>query len=230
MKLQYLGHSAIRLEDGSFTLLVDPFLSGSHTAPMDWQQAAQGATHVLLTHGHSDHVGDTVAIARANRIPVLAIVELARWLEKRGVTDTIEANFGGTVELGHGVSATLVPAWHTSASDEGEYLGVPAGLVIHMGNSVVYHAGDTGIFGDMALIAELYKPDVVLLPIGGTYTMDAKTAAIAAEKYFKDAKVVPVHYATFPVLAQDSDVFVAECERRGVTAVPLTPGEVLELA
>lgn len=230
MKLQYLGHSGIRLEDGSFTLLIDPFLTGSSTAPMGWEQAAQGATHVLLTHGHGDHVGDTVAIAGANGIPVVAIVELARWLNRKGVSDTIEANFGGTVGLGHGVNVTLVPAWHTSASEEGEYLGAPAGLVITMGGQTIYHAGDTGIFGDMALIQELYKPDVVLLPIGGTYTMDAATAALAADKYFKGAKVVPLHYATFPVLAPDCDAFVAECKRRGVEAVPLAPGEVWTLA
>jgi len=230
MKLQYLGHSAIRLEDGSFTLLVDPFLTGSGTAPMVWEKAAKDVTHVALTHGHSDHVGDTIAIAKANAIPVVAIVELARWLSRRGVKDTIEANFGGTIALGHGVSLTLVPAWHTSASDEGEYLGAPAGLIITMSNTTIYHAGDTAIFGDMALIEDLYKPDVVLLPIGGTYTMDARTAAIAAEKYFKNAKVVPVHYATFPVLAPDCEQFVAECERRNVQVVPLKPGEVLTLA
>lgn len=230
MKLQYLGHSAIRLEDGSFTLLIDPFLTGSSTAPMDWEKAAKDVTHVALTHGHSDHVGDTIAIAKTNAVPVVAIVELARWLNRRGVSDTIEANFGGTIVLGHGVSITLVPAWHTSASDEGEYLGEPAGLIIKMSETTIYHAGDTAIFGDMGLIDELYKPDVVLLPIGGTYTMDAKTAAIAAEKYFKNAKVVPLHYATFPVLAPDCEAFVAECERREVEAVPLKPGDVMNLA
>lgn len=229
MKLQYLGHSCVRVSDDSFCLLVDPFISHNPTAPMSLEKATESVTHLLLTHGHSDHVGDTVAITRVNNIPVLAIVELARWLNRKGVSDTIEANFGGKISLGHGVYVTLVPAWHTSASDEGEYLGEPAGLVIEIGGVTVYHAGDTAIFGDMGLIQELYKPDVVLLPMGGTYTMDAETAAIAAEKYFKHAKIVPIHFATFPVLAQDTDVFVAACQARGVQAVPLKPGEELTL-
>jgi len=228
--LQYLGHSGVRIEDGTFCLLVDPFLSGNGTAPMGWEEAAQGATHVLLTHGHSDHVGDTVAIAQANHIPVLAMVELAAWLNKQGVETTLPANFGGTVELGHGVSVTLVPAWHSSSSDAGDYLGNSAGLVIRLGKTTIYHAGDTSIFGDMALINEMYKPDVVLLPMGGTYTMDAVTAALAAEKYFKQAKVVPLHYATFPVLAPDCRAFMEACQQRGVLAVELAPGAKLELA
>ena len=230
MELQYLGHSCIKLTADDFCLITDPFLTHNKTAPCNWHEAAKGVTHVLLTHGHGDHVGDTVNIAKNNAIPVLAMVELAAWLEKHGVTDTISANFGGNVSLGHGVSATLVPAWHSSATDDGVYLGNPAGLVIKIGGHTVYHAGDTSIFGDMALINELYEPDVVLLPVGGIYTMDAKTAAIAAQKYFPKAKtIIPMHYATFPVLAPNADEFATECKGRGLTTTVLTPGQKLKL-
>lgn len=224
MQLTYLSHSCIKLSHNGYTLLVDPFLTHNTTAPCTWEEAAAGTTHILLTHGHGDHVGDTVKIAGLNNIPVLAIVELAVWLGKQGVKDTIETNFGGTINLGQGASVTLVPAWHTSASNEGEYLGTPAGLVITLGDVTVYHAGDTSIFGDMALINELYNPDVVLLPVGGVYTMDAKTAAFAAKKYFAGAKtIIPLHYATFPVLAPDASEFTSLVP----TARALKPGESL---
>ncbi len=230
IQLQYLGHSCVKLTGEHFTFLMDPFLTGSGTAPCTWQQAAQGTTHVLLTHGHGDHVGDTVAIAQANAIPAIAMVEVCAWLAKNGVEKTIEANYGGTVTLGQGASVTLVPAWHTSSMPDGSYGGNPAGLVINLDGHVIYHAGDTAIFSDMALINELYAPDVVLLPVGGTYTMDAKTAAIAAHKYFPTAKhLIPLHYATFPVLAPSAEEFVTECASRGLTATPLKPGESLKL-
>lgn len=230
MELQYLGHSCIKLGDDHFSLIVDPFLTHSATAPCSWKEAARGVTHVLLTHGHGDHVGDTVNIAQENDIPVVAMVELAAWLSRQGVQKTIEANFGGTVTLGQGVSVTLVPAWHTSAADDGTYLGNPAGLVIHIGGHTVYHAGDTSIFGDMGLINELYKPDTILLPIGGTYTMDARTAAYAAHKYFPQAaNIIPLHYATFPVLAPTADDFVSECRLMGLHAKIMNPGEILKL-
>lgn len=229
MKLQFLGHSCIKVSDFGFTLLVDPFISGNSKAPCTWQEAADGVTHILLTHGHSDHVGDSVAIAQQNSISVLAMVELAAWLGKKGVERTIAANFGGTITLGHDVKITLVPAWHSSSSDEGEYLGNPAGLIIQLGAHTIYHAGDTSIFGDMALINELYKPDIVLLPVGGTYTMDAKTAAFAAHKYFPQAKsVIPLHYATFPVLSPDASSFVDECKLMGVTPTVIEAGETIE--
>jgi L-ascorbate metabolism protein UlaG (beta-lactamase superfamily) len=230
MELQYLGHSCIKLKAENVSLLIDPFLTGNATAPFGWEEAARGVTHILLTHGHADHVGDTIAIAKENNISAVAIVELAAWLGKQGLANTIAANFGGTVKLGPNVSVTLVPAWHTSAADDGTYLGEAAGLIIKMGDHSIYHAGDTAIFGDMALINELYQPTVVLLPIGGNYTMDSRTAAIAAQKYFSSATtIIPLHYATFPVLEPTAANFVEECATRGLTATPLKPGEVLKL-
>lgn len=230
MQLQFLSHSCIKLIHADVCLLIDPFLTHNPIAPVTWQEAARGVTHIVLTHGHGDHVGDTPAIAKANNIPVVAMVELARWLEKQGVEKTVQVNFG-TSELQDTktpVSISLVPAWHTSTANDGTYLGNPAGLVITMGGHTVYHAGDTGLFGDMALINEYYQPDVVLLPIGGGYTMDAKTAAFAANKYFAGAKhIIPLHYATFPALAPNATEFQSLCKNLAVNA--MKPAETLTL-
>lgn len=230
MHLTYLSHSCIKLQGNGVCLLIDPFLSNNSTAPCTWEEASEGVTHILLTHGHGDHVGDTVAIAKKNNISVIAIVELAAWLEKQGAPSTIQTNFGGTIQLGNGNSVTLVPAWHTSATNEGVYLGNPAGLIIEIDGHVIYHAGDTSIFGDMALINELYQPTIVLLPVGGVYTMDAETAAFAAKKYFSNAeKLIPIHYATFPVLSKTAEPFAVACTTHGLTATILTPGESIAL-
>lgn len=228
MQLQFLSHSCIKLTHENTCILIDPFLTHNPIAPVSWEEAAKGVTHIVLTHGHGDHVGDTVAIAKANKIPVIAMVELARWLEKQGVENAVQVNFG-TSEYKN-FSLSLVPAWHTSTAPDGTYLGNPAGLVIAMGGHTVYHAGDTGLFGDMGLINEYYQPDVVLLPIGGGYTMDAKTAAYAARKYFANAShIIPLHYATFPALAPNADEFVALCNAANLHPNALQPGETLSL-
>lgn len=230
MELHYLGHSCIKLTGKTATLLIDPFLTNSSTAPCTWEEAATGTTHILLTHGHGDHVGDTVAIAQKHNIPAVAMVEVCTWLRKQGVAQTTEGNYGGTLTLGQGASVTFVPAWHTSSMPDGSSGGNPTGLVITLDGHTIYHAGDTAIFSDMALINELYAPDVVLLPVGGIYTMDAKTAAIAAQKYFPTAKhLIPLHYATFPVLAPSADEFVTECKARNLTATVLKSGDTLNL-
>lgn len=230
--LQYLGHSAFKITCGKVVVLVDPFLSGSPTAPCGWEEAAKGVTHIALSHGHSDHVGDTLAIAAKTGCKVVGMVELMWHLAKQqDGLKTEEANLGGTVELGEGVAVTLVPAFHSTGTGEDglAYAGMPAGVVIHTPSSVIYHAGDTCIFGDMALIDDLYEPDVGLLPIGGRYTMDAQAAALACEHFFEFKTVVPMHYGTFPVLARDAKGFEALCAEKKIPVLTLKPGEEIEL-
>jgi L-ascorbate metabolism protein UlaG (beta-lactamase superfamily) len=229
MKLQWLSHAGFRLEVGPYVLLIDPFLSGNSTAPFGWEEAARGCTHILLTHGHSDHTGDTLAIAKQTGCTVVGMVELVSHLAGKQPGLKIEmANLGGTVQLGGGLSVTLVPAWHSAASDDGAYLGVPAGLVLRgPGMPTVYHMGDTSIFGDMALIQELYKPEIGLVPIGDRFTMDGPTAALACRRYFQFKTIVPIHYATFGLLAPDAGKFVEAGE--GLPIRVMKPGEVIEV-
>lgn len=226
MKLQWYAHACVRIVTSSHNLLIDPFFTGNPKAPCTWEDAAKGTTHILLTHGHSDHVGDTVAMARQLNVPVVAMVELAGWLQKQGVK-TEEANFGGPIDLGQNHKVTLVPAWHSSASDEGQYFGNPAGLIIETPEHTVYHAGDTGVFGDMALINEMYSPSIGFLPIGGRYTMDGKNAAFAARKFFRFKHLFPIHYGTFGAIAPDADAFVAAGQ--GLPIRVLKTGEEIEI-
>lgn len=233
-KLQYLGHSAFRISYGNTVMLVDPFLTGNPKAAMGWEEAAKGCTHILLSHGHSDHVGDTLAIAAKTGATVVGMVELVGWLgrQQKGLK-TVDLNLGGGWDLGNGVRVTLVQAYHsTGAGELGDvYTGMPAGLIIQTPTATIYHAGDTAAFGDMALIHDLFEPDVGLIPIGGKYTMDARAAALVCEHFFEFDVVVPMHYATFPVLAPNADEFEALCSKAKIPAevLALASGEEIEL-
>lgn len=227
MKLQWYSHSCVRLITSSHNLLIDPFFSGNPKAPCKWEDAAGGTTHILLTHGHSDHVGDTVALAAKINVPVVAMVELAYALSRQGVDKVEPINFGAAFDLGGGHKVTLVPAWHSASNDKGEYMGTPAGLVIETPEHTVYHAGDTGVFGDMALINEMYSPSIGFLPIGGRFTMDAKNAVFAAKKFFRFKHLFPLHYGTFGQLAPTADEFVALGKELPIKV--LNPGEAIEV-
>jgi len=229
MHIQWLSHSCVKITTATHCLLVDPFFTGNPVAPCTWQQASLGVTHILLTHGHDDHVGDTAAIAAHTGATVVGMVELVNALaEDNGLKHCEMANLGGTVDLGGGHAVKLVPAWHsTGAGAGGAYAGVAAGLVITVPGQVIYHAGDTCVFGDMELIDALEQPTIGLLPIGGRFTMDGADAAYAARHFFHFEHIIPIHYGTFPLLAPTAEAFLKAGE--GLPIRVLKPGGKLEL-
>lgn len=212
MIITWLGHSGFRIEIESAVLLVDPWLTGNPMFPADRRDdALQGATHVLLTHGHGDHAGDAVAIAKQLSIPVVGIYDLMSWMAAKDDVQTIGFNKGGTVDLG-GAKVTMVNAVHSSsvAGEEGPiYAGAEAGFMISGEGQTIYVSGDTDIMADMEWMADLHKPSIGILASGGHFTMDMERAAYAARRYFAFKTIIPCHYRTFPLLAQDSTVLRA---------------------
>ena len=210
MNIIWLGHSGFRIELENAVLLVDPWLTGNPMFPADQRDAAlTGATHVLLTHGHGDHAGDALAIAKTLNIPLVGIYDLMSWYEKLGGVAVIGFNKGGTVDLG-GAKVTMVNACHSSSvTGEGGapiYAGAEAGFMIAGSGHTVYISGDTDIMADMDWMGDLHKPDIGILCAGGHFTMDMARAAYAAKRYFNFKTVIPCHYRTFPLLAQNADV------------------------
>jgi L-ascorbate metabolism protein UlaG (beta-lactamase superfamily) len=220
MEVRFLGHACFELSNGDTTLLIDPFLTGNPKAAISAEDAA--ATAILLTHGHGDHIGDTVAIAKRTGAPVVAIVELAGELGEEGL-DVRDPNLGGTVKFDWGW-VKLVPAWHTSTTPKGT-VNTPAGLVISLGDTIVYHLGDTCVFSDLALVGKRQPIDVALMCIGGHYTMDRVDAVDAAE-LIGAKTVIPCHYNTFPPIETDAQAFKSDVESATRSnVVVLEPGQ-----
>ena len=216
MKITWFGHSCFRIDTGESSILIDPFLTGNGTfedAGIQVHQAAKGVTHVALTHGHEDHTGDTVRICKETDAQLIAVHELATYMAAQGVEKIDPGNTGGTLHHDN-FDLTFVPAWHSASRIVDErpvYLGACCGLIIAPeGEKTIYHMGDTAIFSDMGLINEIYAPEIGFVPIGDRYTMGAKTAALACQRFFDFELIVPCHYGTFPVLDQTADQFVAE--------------------
>jgi L-ascorbate metabolism protein UlaG (beta-lactamase superfamily) len=214
MKLTWYGHSAFRVETGDAVILIDPFLTGSPSWGKAWEEPAQGVTHVLLTHGHNDHLGDAVAILKKTGAMAVANYEVCKFLSIGGVDETKlnYGNTGGTVDC-KGFTTTFVNALHSSSygpdSVMNAYMGNPNGLVLHFpSDRTVYHMGDTDIFSDMALINELHEPKVGIVPIGDRFTMGGAVAALACRRFFNFEMVLPCHYGTFPIIDQGADKFV----------------------
>ena len=226
MNVHYDGHSASGLSHEGVSRLFDPFFTGNPAAK--GSPADLSPQTILLTHGHEDHVGDTEEIAKRAGSKVVAIHELANLLGEKGL-DVIGCGMGGRVKHSWGWSK-LVPAFHSS-SYGGKYTGMPTGIVVDFAGVRVYNTGDTCVFGDMKLIAEMYQPEVLILPVGGHYTMDVYEAKKAIELVGPKA-VIPVHYNTWPPLEIDVQAFKAEVEsaQAGVRVHVLAAGESLELS
>lgn len=212
MKMTWLGHSGFRIETGSKVLLIDPFLTGNPKFQGSIEHASENCTHIILTHGHDDHVGDTVEIAKRTGATLIAVFELAMYLAGKGVQNVDPGNPGGTIAH-DGFDVTFTKAFHSSSTivdGKPVYLGNPCGIILRAEGKTVYHMGDTEIFGDMAIIQEIFEPDVGCVPIGDRFTMGAKQAALACKRFFKFKTIVPVHYGTFPMIDQDASKFLAE--------------------
>jgi len=222
MDIRFLGHACFELTEGDTRVLIDPFLTGNPKAAVEAGEVEP--THVFLTHGHPDHWGDVVDIAKRTGAQCVAILELANELSDSGVENVADPNLGGTVEFDGGW-VRLVPAWHTSTTPGGT-VNTPAGLVINFGGQTVYHLGDTALFSDLGLVAERDSIDVALMCIGGHYTMDRHDAVKAAE-LVGASQVIPCHYDTFPPIETDAEAFKSEVAAGEV--VILQPGETHSL-
>jgi len=220
MEIRWLGHSAFALTHEGTSVLVDPFLTGNPKAAASAQEVEADA--ILLTHGHGDHLGDAVAIAKRTGASVQAITEIASEIGDEGVT-AIDTNIGGTATYDWG-SCRIVQAFHTSTTPKGT-VTPPGGLVIELGGKRIYHLGDTGLFSDLALPGRRAPIDVAIIPIGGHYTMDRHDAVVAAELVGAPV-VIPCHYGTFPPIETDAAAFKADVEGAGkAQVVLLEPGE-----
>ncbi len=235
MKLTWFGHSAFRVEAGDARILIDPFLTGNPSWQGGWKEPSEGITHLLLTHGHNDHIGDAVEILKSTGAMLVANFEVCMFLVGQGASDERinPGNTGGTVDCG-GFTCTFVQALHSSSfgSEGGRntYLGNPLGLVLHFPtDKTVYHMGDTDIFSDMALVNELHEPKIGLVPIGDRFTMGGAVAALACRRFFKFETAIPCHYASFPMVDQDAGKFIAGMEGSGTRVLTPERGKSVEL-
>lgn len=232
MRLTWLGHSAFRLDIGKSVLLIDPFLTGNRLFTGDRTQATVGATHILLSHGHEDHLGDTLEIAKRTGAQIVSNYEICMFLASQGIENINPGNTGGTVACGE-FTVSFTQALHSSSTTkDGQaiYLGNPNGLVVkHAQAPVIYHTGDTDIFSDMALIDEVHAPKLAMVPIGDRFTMSPATAALAVRRFFHFDTVIPCHYATFDILSGTPEEFVAALEGARTKVLVAKPGETVTI-
>lgn len=224
MKIKWLGHSCFIIE-GNDRIIVDPYISGNPSCPEKVENIAVDI--VAVTHAHGDHLGDAIEIAKRGA-KLVAIYEIVEYASQYGVEGEA-INIGGGINIGNS-EIIMVPAFHSSGFTSANFKfggAVASGLIIKSGKTV-YHAGDTGIFSDMKLIGELYKPDVALLPIGGRFTMDIEQATIAA-KWINAGITIPMHYNTWDIIKQDANLFKKMASEKDIKVVILNPGEEIEI-
>lgn len=232
MKLTWYGHSAFKIDIDGASILIDPFFTGNPSFPEDLSvdQVAEGVTHVILTHGHDDHIGDAVAILKATGAQLTSNFEICMWATRQGVEDISPMNTGGMVNAGPFKVALTAAVHSSSKQSDGEaiYLGNPHGVIIEVpGQKVLYHMGDTDIFTDMALINEIYRPQIGIVPIGDRFTMGGKVAAMACRKFFQFDTIVPCHYGSFPIIDQTPEVFLSALGADAGKVAQLGPGQSL---
>lgn len=230
LQITWLGHATFKFESEGNTFLLDPWVDNNPACP-DELKTFDSLDYMLITHGHWDHMEDAIPIAKKHNPTVVAMIEVAKYLESKGVKNTIGMNKGGTVTVGD-VKVTMVTANHSSSciDDDGTivYLGEAAGLVLQFANGYkVYHAGDTNVFGDMKIIGEIYQPDLALLPIGDHFTMGPREAAYAT-KLLNVPAVLPMHYSTFPLLTGTLEEFCELTANQDIEIVELKVGGILD--
>lgn len=222
MKVRYLGHSAFRIETGEFVVLIDPFVEINK----DYDYRADNITHILVTHGHGDHLGSALQIAKAKNALIVGVFELANYCSKYGV-NALGLNLGGWVELPFGL-VQFTPALHSSSFANGEYAGCPAGILMNIEGKTLFHAGDSALTQEYKTLRELNEIELAMLPVGGLYTMGVKEAAIAAS-WLGVKQVIPMHYNTFNAIEVDINLFEEEIKKQGTIPRILKYCEEIEL-